>query len=136
MSHWHPGRSSRGTGWQEGDAGERSTAGWVCPRWKEKQPFTIKFGVKMACSPAAGRGEGLEQVAGVRCFPVGCFIWILTGSPGQSPSLPACALLVPYRGGASQGSLGLCCSSKAFLKKILQIFEILKALEFTGIVLY
>lgn len=136
MPHWHSSRSSRGTDWQERDTGEQNTAGWVCPRWKEKQPFTIKFGVKMARSPAAGRGEGLEQVAGVRCFPVGCFIWILTGSPGWSPSLPACALLVPYRGGTFQGSLRLCCSSKVFLKKILQIFEILEALVFTGIVLY
>lgn len=96
----------------------------------------IKFGVKMICSAVPGKGDGLEQVAGVRCSSIGCFIWMLTGSPGQSPSLLACVLLMPYLGGASRDSLGLCCSSKIFHKKILQIFEILKAVEFTGIVSY
>lgn len=96
----------------------------------------IKFGVKMACSAVPGRGNGLEQVTGVRCSHVGCFIWILTGSPGQSPSRPACVLLMPYLGGASRDSLGLCCASKILHRKILQIFEILKAVEFTGIILY
>jgi len=108
----------------------------VQPGEEEGLQSVIKFGVKMECSAVPGRGVGLEQVAGVRWSRVGCFIWILTGSPGQSPSLAACVLLVPYLGGASRDSLGLCCASKLFHRKILQIFEILKAVEFTGIVLY
>lgn len=96
----------------------------------------INFGAKMACSAVPGQGDGLEQVAGVRCSHVGCFIWIRTGSPGQSPNFPACVLLMPYLGGASRDSLGLCCTSKTFHKKILEIFEILKAAEFTEIILY
>lgn len=104
-------------------------------RKEEAIQSVVKFGVKMICSAVPGRGDGLEQVSGVRCSSVGCFIWMLTGSPGQSPSLLAYVLLMPYLVGASRDSLGLCCSSKIFHKKILKIFEILKAVEFTGIVL-
>lgn len=43
---------------------------------------------------------------------------------------------MPHLGGASRDSLGLGCASKIFHKKTLQIFGMLKAVEFTGVILY
>lgn len=124
MSLWHCSSSDRGTSWQQGDGDSKALL-----RAKEKGTLQsgTEFGVKMARSalPARERLWSKGQSSDVPVFSSG------SSPKGQSPAF----LLLPYLGGASRDSLGLGSASKTFHKKILQIFGMLKAVEFTGITL-